>query len=60
MAHAWGAADLNIYRREWNNGQDILGEVIGHPVDDSVGVIRFDDLSGKAFSPSLDSLATQW
>jgi hypothetical protein len=48
MAHAWGAADLNIYRREWNNGQDILGEVIGHPVDDSVGVIRFDDLNGKA------------
>ena len=48
MAHAWGAADLNIYRREWNNGQDILGEVVGHPVDDSVGVIRFDDLNGKA------------
>lgn len=48
MAHAWGAADLNVYRREWNNGQDVLGEVVGHPVDDSVGVIRFDDLNGKA------------
>ena len=48
MATAWGAADLNVYRREWSNGQDILGEVIGHPVDDSVGVIRFDDLNGKA------------
>jgi len=50
MAHAWGRADLNIYRREWNGNQDILGEVPGHPVDDSVGVIRFDDLHGKAIA----------
>jgi len=48
MAYRWGSADLNVYRREWNGKQDILGEVIGHPVDDSVGVIRFDDLDGKA------------
>lgn len=48
MATAWGSANLNIYRREWNQGQDILGEVIGHRVDDSVGVIRFDNLDGKA------------
>lgn len=48
MASAWGSANLNIYRREWNGDQDILGEVIGHRVDDSVGVIRFDDLNGKA------------
>ena len=47
MAHAWGKSDLNIYRREWNGDQDILGEVPGHPVDDSVGVIRFDDLEGN-------------
>jgi len=47
MAHAWGKSDLNIYRREWSGDQDILGEVPGHPVDDSVGVIRFDDLEGN-------------
>lgn len=47
MAHAWGESDLNIYRREWNGDQDILGEVPGHRVDDSVGVIRFDDLEGN-------------
>ena len=50
MAHAWGKADLNIYRREWQGNQDILGEVPDHPVDDSVGVIRFDDLKGKAIA----------
>ncbi len=48
MASAWGSADLNIYRREWNGQQDILGEVIGYRVDDSVGVIRFDNLDGSA------------
>ena len=47
MAHAWGESDLNIYRREWNGDQDILGEVPGHPIDNSVGVIRFDDLEGN-------------
>lgn len=47
MAHAWGSSDLNIYRREWNGDQDILGEVPGHPIDNSVGVIRFDDLEGS-------------
>lgn len=47
MAHAWGASNQNIYRREWSGDQDILGEVPGHPVDDSVGVIRFDDLEGN-------------
>ena len=47
MAHAWGESDLNIYRREWNGDQDVLGEVPGHPKDGSVGVIRFDDLEGN-------------
>lgn len=47
MAHAWGESDLNIYRREWNGDQDVLGEVPGHPRDESVGVIRFDDLEGN-------------
>ena len=47
MAHAWGESDLNIYRREWDGNQDVLGEVPGHPTDKSVGVIRFDDLEGN-------------
>jgi hypothetical protein len=47
MAHAWGVSDLNIYRREWNGDQDVLGEVPDHEIDDSVGVIRFDDLEGN-------------
>jgi len=50
IASAWGNADLNVYRREWNNGQDILGEVPEHAVDSSVGVIRVDDLNGKAIA----------
>jgi hypothetical protein len=50
IACAWGDAALNVYRREWNNGQDILGEVLDHDVDSSVGVIRVDDLSGKAIA----------
>lgn len=47
---AWGESDINIYRREWNGTQDILGEVPGHPTDKSVGVIRVDDLNGKAIA----------
>jgi hypothetical protein len=47
---AWGESDINIYRREWNGDQDILGEVPDHPTDKSVGVIRVDDLDGKAIA----------
>ena len=47
---AWGESDINIYRREWNGTQDILGEVPDHPTDKSVGVIRVDDLDGKAIA----------
>jgi len=50
IACAWGDARLNVYRREWNGSQDILGEVPDHPVDSSVGVIRIDDLAGKAIA----------
>ncbi len=50
MACSWGEANLNVYRREWDGEQDILGEVPDHPVDESVGVIRFDDLNGKAIA----------
>lgn len=47
---AWGESDINIYRREWNGSQDILGEVPEHPTDKSVGVIRIDDLDGHAIA----------
>lgn len=50
IASAWGSADLNVYRREWSGDQDILGEVPDHAVDSSVGVIRVDDLAGKAIA----------
>lgn len=50
MGCSWGEANLNVYRREWDGEQDILGEVPDHRVDDSVGVIRFDDLNGKAIA----------
>lgn len=47
---AWGESNINIYRREWNGSQDILGEVPDHPTDKSVGVIRVDDLDGEAIA----------
>ena len=47
---AWGESDINTYRREWNDGQDILGEVPEHATDKSVGVIRIDDLDGKVIA----------
>lgn len=47
MGTGWGSADLNVYRREFQGSQDVLGEVLDRPVDDSVGVIRFDDLTGR-------------
>lgn len=50
MGTSWGSSNLNVYRREWQGDQDILGEVLDYPVDNSVGVIRFDDLSGNAIA----------
>ena len=43
----WGECRIGVYRREFRDGQDVLGEVPGHPIDPSVGVIRVDDLEGK-------------
>ena len=43
----WGEATLAVYRREYQDGHDVLGEVPGHPIDPSVGVIRVDDLEGS-------------
>ena len=43
----WGECRIGVYRREFRDGRDVLGEVPGHPIDPSVGVIRVDDLDGR-------------
>ena len=43
----WGECHIGVYRREFRDGHDVLGEVPGHPIDPSVGVIRVDDLDGN-------------
>ena len=43
----WGESTIGVYRRETRDGRDVLGEVPGHPIDPSVGVIRVDDLDGS-------------
>jgi len=43
----WGDCHIGVYRREFRDGRDVLGEVPGHPIDSSVGVIRVDDLEGN-------------
>ena len=43
----WGESTIGVYRRETRDGRDVLGEVPGHPIDPSVGVIRVDDLGGS-------------
>ena len=47
MGTGWGESDIGVYRREMRDGRDVLGEVPGHPIDRSVGVIRVDDLEGS-------------
>jgi hypothetical protein len=42
----WGESHIGVYRRELREGRDVLGEVPGHPIDPSVGVIRVDELDG--------------
>lgn len=47
----WGEAAVGIYRRETGpDGRDVLGEDPDVPIDSSVGVIRVDDLDGKAIA----------
>jgi len=42
-----GEARVGIYRRETGpDGHDVLGEVPDQPIDDSVGVVRIDDMEG--------------
>ncbi|MCC7163433.1 MAG: hypothetical protein IT331_13135, partial [Anaerolineae bacterium] len=43
----WGESFIGVYRREFRDGHDVLGEVPEHPIDSSVGVIRLDDLDGN-------------
>ncbi len=42
----WGESRIGVYRREFSEGSDVLGEVPEHPIDSSVGVARIDDLDG--------------
>ncbi len=47
----WGESDIGINRRETGpDGRDVLGEDPSAPVDRSVGVIRVDDLEGRAIA----------
>ena len=45
----WGQSAIGVYRREQREGAGVLvlGEVPGHPIDMSVGVMRVDDLDGS-------------
>ena len=43
----WGESGIGVYRREFRNGGWVLGEVPDNPIDDTVGVIRVDDLDGN-------------
>ena len=44
-----GEARIGIYRRETGpDGRDVLGEVPERDIDHSVGVVRIDDLEGRA------------
>jgi neutral ceramidase len=49
----WGESEIGVYRRELRNGTWVLGEVPGHPIDASVGVIRIDDLGGSPIAVVL-------
>ena len=46
IGSGWGESAVGVYRRELRDGRDVLGEVPGHPIDPSVGVLRVDDLDG--------------
>ena len=50
IATGWGRSPIGVYRRERRDARDVLGEVPDHPIDDSVGVIRIDDLDGVAIA----------
>jgi neutral ceramidase len=48
IGSGWGSSDIGVYRREVaSDGRDVLGEVPSHPIDQSVGVIRIDELDGQ-------------
>ncbi len=46
----WGESFIGVYRREYRDGKDVLGEVLDHEIDSSVGVVRIDDLEGNAIA----------
>lgn len=51
IAADWGESHIGIYRREIGpDGRDVLGEDPTVPIDTAVGVIRVDDLEGRAIA----------
>ena len=54
IGSGWGEAPIGVYRREIGpDGRDHLGEVPGHPIDRSVGVLRVDDLAGRSIATTF-------
>ncbi len=54
IGSGWGEAPIGVYRRETGpDGHDHLGEVPGRPIDRSVGVLRVDDLAGRAIATTF-------
>jgi len=54
IGSGWGEAPIGVYRREVGpDGRDHLGEVPDHPIDGSVGVLRIDDLEGRAIATTF-------
>jgi hypothetical protein len=47
VGFGWRESQIGVYRREFRDGRDVLGEVPDHPIDSSVGVVRVDDLDGN-------------
>jgi neutral ceramidase len=51
LGAAWGSTPIGVYRRATDDqGRGHLGEVPDRPIDRSVGVVRFDDLEGRAIA----------
>ena len=51
LGAGWGSTPIGVYRRAADDqGRGHLGEVPDRPIDRSVGVVRFDDLDGRAIA----------
>ena len=47
LGTGWGESAIGVYRREFRDGRDVLGEDRDHAIDGLVGVVRVDDLDGN-------------